>query len=117
MQTNFRDNSRQINLLVALWEQFQLMWRLLFDARVPLMAKFAPIVSLVLLISPIDLIPDFLIGFFGLGALDDLALLAIGMRLIIALAPKHLVEEHLAAIRGESSPRPSVTTTYRVVNE
>jgi uncharacterized membrane protein YkvA (DUF1232 family) len=59
--------------------------------------------------SPIDLIPDFLLG---LGQVDDLGIVIAGIlliaRIIPKLAPEHVVEEHLRDIgvrRPGAKPR------------
>lgn len=47
------------------------LWRAFFDSRTPLYLKAAMVGAVVYLVSPIDLIPEFLLGF---GILDDLVL-------------------------------------------
>lgn len=47
------------------------LWRAFFDARTPLYLKAAMVGTVVYLVSPFDLIPEFLLGF---GLLDDLVL-------------------------------------------
>jgi uncharacterized membrane protein YkvA (DUF1232 family) len=59
-------------------------------------------VSLIYLISPVDLIPDVALG---LGQLDDLAVLVIGIKLFIELCPPALVREHLQNLLGETDWR------------
>jgi uncharacterized membrane protein YkvA (DUF1232 family) len=70
----------------------KLFWRLLKDRRVPLWVKAIPFLSLIYLAVPTDLLPDV---FLGLGQLDDLAVLALGYRLFVGMAPPELVREHL----------------------
>ena len=72
--------------------RIKLFWRLLKDRRVPVWVKAIPFISLVYLVVPADLVPDL---FVGLGQLDDLAVLALGYRLFIGLAPPEVVREHL----------------------
>lgn len=78
-------------------KEIQLAWRLLRDSRVPVWMKAIPVLSVLYVLMPIDLIPDILLGF---GQLDDLALLIGGVRLFTSLAPHDVVEEHLAEIEG-----------------
>ncbi len=85
---------------IAVWLQeivrhAQLAWRLFQDKRVPIWTKLIPPATLLYVLSPIDLIPDVVVG---LGQLDDIAVVLIGMKLFIELAPRDVVREHLAAL-------------------
>ena len=75
--------------------QARLAWRLFWDRRVPLWAKLIPPASLAYVLFPIDLIPDVALG---LGQLDDLAVLLIGVKLFVELSPPDVVREHLLAL-------------------
>jgi uncharacterized membrane protein YkvA (DUF1232 family) len=60
---------------IGAWENIQLTWRMLRDPRVAPYAKvLLPVLALVYLISPIDLIPDMILG---LGQVDDLGVIAV----------------------------------------
>lgn len=82
------------------FEQFRLAWRLLMDGRVPLWPKILPLLLAVYLIFPFDFVPDMALG---LGQLDDLVLLFIGLRLFVNLCPQPLVDEHLLEISGKQA--------------
>jgi uncharacterized membrane protein YkvA (DUF1232 family) len=75
--------------------QARLAWRLLWDQRVPLWTKFIPPLAMAYVLFPIDLIPDVALG---LGQLDDVAVLLIGVKLFIELAPPDVVHEHLRSL-------------------
>lgn len=75
--------------------QARLAWRLFWDRRVPMWTKLIPPAALAYLLFPIDLIPDVALG---LGQLDDVAVLLIGVKLFIELAPPDVVREHLVAL-------------------
>jgi uncharacterized membrane protein YkvA (DUF1232 family) len=75
--------------------QGRLAWRLFWDRRVPLWTKLIPPAALAYLLFPIDLIPDVALG---LGQVDDVAVLLIGVKLFIELAPPDVVREHLRAL-------------------
>ncbi len=78
----------------------KLTGRLFKDSRVPFWPKAALVGSLVYLISPIDLIPDFVVPLVG--QLDDLAILYIAVRYFFASVPSAVLKEHTEAIqRGE----------------
>lgn len=101
--------------------QGRLAWRLFWDRRVPFWTKLIPPVVLAYLFLPTDLLPDIALG---LGQIDDLAILLIGTKLFIELAPTDIVREHLAALGariqewsvqdGEREPPPIVEGEYEV---
>ena len=76
------------------FSQFQLAWRLFWDERVPFGTKLIPLLTLFYLVMPIDLVPD---AFLGVGQVDDLVLLLVGLRVFISLCPLVLVDEHRQA--------------------
>lgn len=95
---------QSLGALVGFWllrsviRRWRLVWALLRDRRVPLALRALPILALLYVASPIDLLPD---RFLGLGQLDDLLALFLALRALVGLAPRHLVIEHLARLRGE----------------
>ena len=54
--------NQRSSTLAGLAHGAQLVWRLLQDPRVPGWIKLVPLFTLIYLISPIDLVPDFLVG-------------------------------------------------------
>ena len=72
-----------------------LAWRLFRDSRVPVPPKAIPTVSMVYAISPLDVIPDWVVG---PGHLDDLVVFLAGLWLFVAVCPRQLVQEHRRAI-------------------
>jgi uncharacterized membrane protein YkvA (DUF1232 family) len=77
-------------------DQLRLGWRLLRDERVPALKFALPALLGLYVVSPLDPIPDFLLG---LGQIDDLGVVMVGVllvaRVIPKLAPSHVVDEHL----------------------
>jgi len=77
-------------------EQLRLSWWLLRDERVPVLKFALPALLALYVVSPLDPIPDFLLG---LGQIDDVGVVIAGMLLIARimprLAPGHVVDEHL----------------------
>ena len=95
-------NSREIlGFLADLIRQLRLLWRLLNDPRVPSWVKAIPTASLLYLIFPIDLLPDLALG---LGQLDDLVIVLLGLKLFRDFSPPAVVREHEADIAGQSCP-------------
>ena len=90
-------NRRSPGFWVGLINSFRLAWRLIRDQRVPWLLKLIPLVVLLYIVSPIDLIPDFVLG---LGQLDDLAILVLGIQIFIAVSPGSIVQQHRDEIDG-----------------
>ena len=89
-------------------DQVRLTWRLYRDRRVASRLKSAiPLLAAAYLISPVDLVPDFILG---LGQLDDVGVLGIAIvmmtRLVPRFAPDAVVQEHLAEM-GRTREAPS----------
>jgi len=82
----------------AIIKELRLVWRLILDPRVPLWVKGIPLAALIYVLSPLDLIPDWLIG---LGQLDDLGILIGSLRLFRSMVPEAIVHEHLEIIEGD----------------
>lgn len=83
----------------------QLAWSLFWDSRVPVILKAVPVISLVYIISPIDILPAALLGPFGV--LDDLGaigVLVLAVTNFVKWCPKWLVKEHFARIMGVQLP-------------
>jgi uncharacterized membrane protein YkvA (DUF1232 family) len=93
----------------------QLAWKLLVDSRVPLLTKLIkPGLMGLYILSPIDIIPDVLVG---LGQLDDLAVFVLAVKLFIELCPNEVVQEHLRGLTGRgSSSRPGTASEGEVVD-
>ncbi len=90
------------NVLADLVRSGRLAWRLLKDPRVGTLAKLAvPVLAGIYVLSPVDLLPDFIPV---LGQLDDVAIVALALRLFIQLAPPAVVAEHIATMAGGTPP-------------
>lgn len=70
--------------------QVRLTYRLLLDKRVPLAAKLIPVLAVIYVVSPLDLIPFF--------PLDDVAIILGSMKLFENRVPGYIVAEHRAAL-------------------
>lgn len=78
---------------------------LLRDGRVPRRSKWLLIVGLAWLVSPIDLIPEFIPV---VGPLDDVIVAALLLRHVIRVAGREIVDEHWRGSEG------SLRTIYRL---
>ncbi len=118
MRPNPRD---RVSFLAEAIRELQLWWRLLCDGRVSLWAKSVPFLALLYILFPFDLVADPLLG---LGQLDDLAILVLGMEVFVALSPSEVVAQIRREIRfgrSQAAPAresaPTVDASYRVVDK
>jgi uncharacterized membrane protein YkvA (DUF1232 family) len=81
----------------------RLVWRLLLDSRVPVLPKLIVLAAVIYVISPIDLIPDVILG---LGQLDDIGVMLFAVKLFLELCPSAVVEEHRRSIAADSDDAP-----------
>jgi uncharacterized membrane protein YkvA (DUF1232 family) len=114
------DVAQTAGFLGNLVSQGRLVWRLLRDRRVSGWVKLIPIAGLAYLLSPIDLLPDFLIP--GLGELDDLTIILVSLKMFVDLAPPEIVREHLRnltkrAANRQSPSEPYIDVPYQVVDD
>jgi uncharacterized membrane protein YkvA (DUF1232 family) len=69
----------------------KLLGRIARDPRVSVKRKTFAVAAMIYVVSPIDLIPDFIVG---IGQLDDLIVVAIALNHLIDGAGRDVVEEH-----------------------
>ncbi len=82
-------------------KNLRLTWRLLRDSRVPIWQKLIPPAALLYVLAPIDFVPD---AVLGLGQLDDLSIILLGIWGFIQLCPQNVVQEHLERLSIEMNP-------------
>ncbi len=85
-------------LFLNLPKLITLFFRLLFDNRVKLGVKIIPLLGIAYIISPIDIIPDFLIPVAGW--LEDFIILYFCMKIFAKLVPREIIDEHIQAIES-----------------
>ena len=61
------------------------------DPRVPLRIKVVILLVIAYILSPIDLIPDFIPV---IGYLDDFLLITVGIPILLKMVPKEIIDEH-----------------------
>ena len=74
----------------------RLCWRLWRDPRVPKSLKAMVVAAILYVLSPVDLVPGFLVP--ALGQLDDATLLMLAAYLLIRWSPPEVVAEHGASL-------------------
>lgn len=114
-QTHNTSPQTKAGLLAEIARNVQLVWRLLKDSRVSTWAKLAiPGLAALYLLWPVDLLPDVLPV---LGQMDDLALLALAVKLFIDLCPPDLVRQHRDDLAGKpSTPAQTARDSDQVVD-
>lgn len=85
-----RGNRRSPSFWFQLIRPMRIAWRLFFDRRVSILPKILPLFTLAYIISPLDFVPDVILG---LGQLDDLSLFLFSVYAFIAICPHDIVEE------------------------
>ena len=98
----------------AIVKELRLVGRLLLDRRVPLWVKGIPLAAVIYVLSPLDLIPDVIIG---LGQLDDLGILLGGLRLFKSMIPNTIIQEHRQLIEGNMVEGEVIDVTDYTVRE
>ena len=93
--------------LPQIWRTGRLALRLVRDPRVPTAAKLLFGATVIYMLSPIDVVPDWLPV---LGQADDLVVLLAGLNLFLRACPKWLVDEHEDAISSPRDDSQRVTT-------
>jgi len=91
----------RFKLFSRIWKTGRLALRLARDSRVPMTAKLLLGGTLLYLVSPIDVVPDWLpIA----GQVDDIAILLAGLNMFIKACPRRLVDEHSGRIDRDDQP-------------
>ena len=101
------EGGRPQGFLSEVIANLRLAWRLFRDPDVPAWAKLIPLLALAYVLFPADLIPDLIPG---LGQVDDLTLLVLGLKYFIEACPGSIVQRY----RGQMG---AVDASYRVVED
>ncbi|NLG50365.1 MAG: DUF1232 domain-containing protein [Chloroflexi bacterium] len=109
-------SERSITGLLGIVRDLYVAWKLFLDRRVPTWIKSIPVLSALYVLWPIDILAD---PVLGLGQLDDLAIVALGIRLFIGLCPPALVAQHQQRLGGAHATDGGdvVDATYRVLDD
>jgi len=100
IQKGLQNPTDFIRIIVNLPKFIKLYFRLFQDRRVQLQLKLILIFALLYIVSPIDIIPDWLVPLVGYA--DDLIVLFAALRYFLKKCPPEVVREHVERIeRGE----------------
>jgi uncharacterized membrane protein YkvA (DUF1232 family) len=116
-QNQSPDVKRVAGFLGEIFSQLRLVWRLLNDPDVPIWVKLVPPLAILYIISPIDIVPD---PVLGLGQLDDLAVILLGLKVFVELSPRGVVQRHREELERRMPPAPEgevVDASYRVIDD
>ncbi len=92
-----RGDRRSPSFWAAVIRRVRLAWRLFWDRRVPAAPKLLPLATLAYIVSPVDFLPDIIVG---LGQLDDLTLFLLGIQVFTLICPRAIVEAILEEMEG-----------------
>lgn len=94
----------------------RMILRLMLDRRVPIWSKLIIPAGIIYMLSPFDIIPDFLIG---LGWLDDIFAIVATITLFLLSIPSDILREHLRGGRAPSSEQDGnvIDGSARTVND
>ncbi len=107
--------NKNLSILSEIAKQLRLVWLLFRDDTVPLWIKSILPASLLYLISPLDFLPDVVLG---LGQLDDLGIILLGMTLFVKLCPPDIVEYYRRQLEyGDVDHDKIIDSTVRTVDE
>lgn len=98
-------------LLPRIFRLARLVWRLTFDRRVPLLLRMLVPLGILYVLSPVDLLRDWVPV---IGRLDDLLVLGSSVFALVKLSPRQVVED----IQGPPAnrPRPEEKDPSKVVD-
>ena len=103
--------------LSELADQGRLAWRLLRARRVPAWQKAIPLLTALYVLSPIDVLPEAIIGPFGL--VDDFFVVLLALKAFNRLAGPHADGRRASAVGTEATdddvPGPTIEVPYRPV--
>ncbi len=99
IRKGIKNPEQALQILLQLPTMIKLIYRLFKDPRVPLHLKIILSLALVYVVSPIDLIPDFLFPVFG--QIDDAVILYAACKYFLNKCPKHILEEHVRQMEME----------------
>ena len=88
-------------LLPPIIRFLRLIWRLTFDKRVSIFLRMLVPLAIVYVISPYDLLKDWIPVF---GRFDDVLILGLATLLLTKLTPRHIVDELSGASLNHNRP-------------
>lgn len=97
MANTNKQEIKDIGFWGEVWQQIRLVFYLIKDREVPIYLKALPLLGVVYMLFPIDIITDFVPV---LGQLDDLTLLLIGAKVFIEMSPPQVVARYMEQMKA-----------------
>jgi uncharacterized membrane protein YkvA (DUF1232 family) len=98
----FLFTGKALRILLHLPSFVRLYWRLFCDRRVSILPKTMLALTLLYLVWPIDVIPDYLPV---LGEVDDVGIVLLGLWTFVRLCPPEVVRQHVEEISARGRRR------------
>ena len=92
---------------------FRLAWRLFLDKRIPIYKKIIPLIGVLYLINPIDLIKDYILV---LGFIDDLVVLFGSITLFVVTSPGKIIFEKLTSDKKKQTNK-TMNADYEFIDD
>jgi uncharacterized membrane protein YkvA (DUF1232 family) len=99
-QQGLRNPMAAAQIIRNLPKFIRLYWRLFCDRRVPLYLKIFLSLTVVYVISPVDLLSDWVVPVAGY--MDDFVLLIFVLRFFLQKCPEDVLMEHVTLIESEN---------------
>ena len=100
LETSVGGTVRDTGFWKEFWYQVRLVWYLIRDPEVPIYVKVIPLLAMLYVLIPTDIIPDV---FPIMGQLDDITALLVGGKVFIEMSPNHVVRKYLDELRRHAS--------------
>ena len=91
------------SILLRLPKYLRLSWRLMKDPQVPWFSKLIVMIVVLYALSPVDLIPEYLLPHMGFG--EDLLFFLLSIQQLIRSSPKEVVTQHAKELAEEQQSR------------
>lgn len=103
-----------MGVLAKLYDRLRLVIKLVQDPQVPGLLKLIPFLPLLYVIFPMDFIPDLIPG---LGQMDDIGAIILGLEMFIRMVPQHLVSKYDGNASTQTNANNVVDGEYREVRK
>ena len=98
----FLFTGKALRVLLHLPSFVRLYWRLFRDSRVSILPKFLLVLTLLYLVWPFDVIPDYVPV---VGEIDDVGIVLLGLWLFVRLCPPEVVRQGVEEISARERRR------------
>ena len=98
----FLFTGKALRVLLHLPSFVRLYWRLFRDSRVSILPKFLLVLTLLYLVWPFDVIPDYVPV---VGEIDDVGIVLLGLWLFVRLCPPEVVRQRVEEISARERRR------------